>query len=255
MTEPPKTPWKSGVKAVQDSLRTALPKRFYKTVGVGERDGGWGVQLDGRPVRTPAKKFLAVPSKALAEALAAEWQAQVTEIDPATMPVTRLINSALDGVTGRETEVAAEIVKYAGSDLLLYRAEAPQVLIDRQAAAWDPVVTWAEGWAGGRFILAAGIMPVTQPQGTLGKIAANISTLPAIPLAGLNVMTTITGSALLSLAHAHGHLTLQQAWAAAHIDEDFQIEKWGTDDEAAQRRSNRWQDMQAASLAVTFSAA
>jgi chaperone required for assembly of F1-ATPase len=247
--EPPKAPWKAGVRAVQDSQRVILPKRFYTEVTTGPRDGGWAVLLDGRPVRTPAKRPLLVPTEALGLALADEWRAQVT------VPMTRLVNSALDGVTGREAEVSAEIVKYAGGDLLLYRAEAPVALVELQAKAWDPVIRWAEKWAGGRFILAAGIMPVTQPPGTVDAIAARIATVPALPLAALNVITTLTGSALLALAHAHGQLTADQAWAAAHVDEDHQIAQWGSDHEAELRRANRWRDMQAASRLWQLSAA
>jgi chaperone required for assembly of F1-ATPase len=248
MTEPEDQSWKRGVASVQDSLRAApLPKRFYKDVTSDKRDGGFAILLDGRPVRTPAKKHLLVPSASLGIALAEEWRRQVTVIDPATMPLTRLVNSALDGVTGREADVAAEIVRYAGGDLLFYRANGPAALVERQAEAWDPVIAWAEKWAGGRFILAEGIMPVTQPQNTLVNIAARISALPALPLSALNVMTTLTGSALLALAHAHGRLDVDQAWLAAHVDEDYQMAQWGTDTQAELRRANRWRDMQAAS--------
>jgi chaperone required for assembly of F1-ATPase len=254
MTQPPNETWKAGIQAVQDSQRaTPLPQRFYKEAAVAARDGHFAILLDGRPVRTPAKKPLQVPSEILGLALAGEWRAQVTVIDPATMPLTRLVNSALDGVTGREAEVVAEIVKYAGSDLLFYRAEAPKALVERQAGAWDPVITWAERWAGGHFILAHGIMPVTQPQATLENIATKIARLPALPLSALNVMTTLTGSALLALAHAYGRLTVNQAWDAAHIDEDHQSAQWGTDIEAELRRANRWREMQAASLLWSLS--
>lgn len=256
MTDPKNDTWKRGVTAVQAGQRAApLPKRFYSDAAVGSRDGGWAILLDGRPVRTPAKKLLLVPVELLATTLAAEWQAQVTQIDPSTMPLTRLVNSALDGVTGREAEVAAEVVTYAGGDLLLYRADGPAALVAQQAAVWDPIIAWVEQWAGGRFILGEGIMPVTQPQGTLGKIAANIAGIAALPLAALNVMTTLTGSALLALAHAHGAVNLTEAWVAAHVDEDYQIAKWGTDTEAEVRRANRWRDMQAASRLWQLSAA
>jgi chaperone required for assembly of F1-ATPase len=256
MTDPKSEPWRRGIEAVQDSQRAApLPKRFYKEAAVAARDGGFAILLDGRPVRTPAKKHLLVPTEALCTALAGEWQAQVMVIDPASMPLTRLVNSALDGVTGREAEVAAEIVKYAGGDLLFYRAEAPKALVERQAGAWDPVITWAERWAGGRFILAQGIMPVTQPQNTLDNIAAKIAGLPALPLSALSVMTTLTGSTLLALAHAHGRLTADEAWDAAHIDEDHQSAMWGADPEAERRRANRWREMQAASLLWALSSA
>ena len=252
--ETAKERWQRGVAAVQDSQRTALPKRFYREASVAERDGGWAVLLDGRPVRTPARKLLAVPTEALAQALADEWRGQVDVIDPATMPLTLLVNSALDGVAARAEEVAAEIVRYAANDLLLYRADAPAALVDRQAKHWDPVIAWAETWAGGRFILGQGLMPVTQLSGTIDRIAARIAGTPALPLAALSVMTTLTGSALLTFAHAYGELAIDEAWAAAHVDEDHQIARWGTDHEAEIRRANRWRDMQAASKLFRLSA-
>jgi chaperone required for assembly of F1-ATPase len=176
-------------------------------------------------------------------------------IDPATMPLTRLVNSALDGVRGREADVTAEIVGYAGSDLLLYRAEAPAALVAAQAGVWDPVIGWAEGWVGGRFILAAGVMPVTQPPMTIERLAVRLAQLDALPLAALNVMTTVTGSALLALAHAYGDHSADTVWVAAHVDEDHQSAQWGTDAEAVLRRANRRRDFDAAVLLWRLSAA
>jgi len=252
MSDPEKQPRRSGIEAVQEAQRITLPKRFYQTVSVAARDGGFAVMLDGRPVRTPAKKLLVVPVETLAVALAEEWDAQKTNINPATMPLTRLVNSALDGVAGREAEVAAEIVKYAGGDLLLYRAAGPAALVARQARHWDPVLAWAEGWLGGRFILAEGIMPVSQPQSTLDKLAAKIADMATLPLAALHVITTLTGSALLALAHAERGIGAQEAWIAAHVDEDYQIELWGPDTEAGARRTDRWREMQAASFLISL---
>ena len=189
-----------------------------------------------------------VPTRVQADALAAEWAAHEAEIDPAKMPLTRIVNSALDGVTGREAEVAAEIVKYAGGDLLLYRADGPGALVARQAQWWDPVVGWAEKSLGGRFILGQGIMPVTQPQTTLDRFAAKIAGLDALKLASLHVITTLTGSALLALAVAERRLSVDEAWSAAHVDEDHQIEMWGEDTEASARREFRRREMAAAAL-------
>lgn len=253
MSEHEDAPRIGGVEAVQNAQRVVLPKRFYAAATSAPRDGGFAVLLDSRPVRTPAKKLLVVPSERLAAALAEEWAAQKDTINPATMPLTRLVNSALDGVTGREAEVRAEIVKYAGGDMLFYRADGPASLVASQARHWDSVIAWAERFVGGRFVLAEGIMPVSQPATTLEKFAARIADLPALPLAGLHVITTLTGSALLALAHAEQHFDAAAVWAAAHVDEDHQIEKWGADEEAEARRANRWRDMQAASLLLTHS--
>lgn len=247
---PPANP---SIANIKDSVRKPLPKRFYTAVTVAERDGGWCVLLDGRPVRTPARRPQHLPTSDLAAAVAAEWETQADVIDPARMPLTRIINSAIDAVTGREPEVAADVVKYAGSDLLLYRAEGPAALVARQAAHWDPVVRWAEGRFGGRFILAEGVMPVTQPEKTLQSVARAVAGYSALSVAALHVMTTTTGSALLALAHAEGAISAAAAWAAAHVDEDHQIELWGADAEAEARRASRQADMQAASRILALS--
>lgn len=227
-------------------------KRFYKTVSVAAASGDSGeeehrILLDGRPMRTPAKAVLAVPSRALAEAIAAEWDAQREEIDPASMPLTRLVNSTLDGVHGRECDVRAEIAKYAGSDLVCYRAGEPEGLVRRQAEMWDPVLAWCREALGADFRIAEGLMPAAQPEAARTAIARELATRDAFGLAALHVMTTLTGSALLALAHAKGRLTADAAWAAAHVDEDWQIARWGEDAEAAARRQRRWAEMQAAS--------
>jgi chaperone required for assembly of F1-ATPase len=229
--------------------RTSAPARprFYKTVSVDSDAGRFRLLLDGKPVRTPAKKQLVLPVRALAEAIAAEWESQKVRIDPATMPLTRLANSAIDGVMGREAEVQADIARYAGSDLICYRAEAPPELVRRQAQAWDPVLAWARDALSASFHVARGIMPVSQPAPAAHGVAQAMRAPGAFELAALHVMTTLTGSALLALAHASGRLTVDDAWAAAHIDEDWQISQWGVDAEAKARRDQRWAEMQAAS--------
>jgi chaperone required for assembly of F1-ATPase len=226
---------------------TGRTKRFYEAVSVDDAAPPFRVLLDGRPVRTPAKGELAVPTRALAEALAAEWEAQGEHIDPAGMPLTRLVNSAIDGVAGREAEVRADIAKYAGSDLLCYRAEAPAELMRRQAEAWDDVLAWAHAALRARFVLGQGIVPVAQPQTAIAAVEGALAGLDAFALAAHHVIVTLTGSALLALAHGRGRLTAEEAWAAAHVDEDWQIGQWGEDAEAKARRERRWAEMQAAS--------
>ena len=208
------------------------------------------ILLDGKPVRTPAKRGLVLPARALADAVAAEWESQKARIDPVTMPLTRLANSAIDGVTGRETEVRADIARYAASDLVCYRAESPPELVRRQLQAWDPVLAWARDALGAHFLPAQGIMPVIQPAPAVASVARAAEVHEAFELAALHVMTTLMGSALLALAHARGHLTADDAWAAAHIDEDWQISQWGEDAEAKARREARWLEMQAASRLI-----
>lgn len=229
-----------------------LRKRFYELVDVDSRAAHWFVLLDGRGLRTPGKRELALPNEALAEEIAAEWQAQKDEINPITMPLTRLANSAIDGIAGREAEVRADIVDYAGSDALCYRAERPEVLVARQRAQWDPILDWANETLHARFTVASGIMPVKQPEQALAAIDAVLAGYDAMALAALHVMTTLTGSALLMLAHARGFLSVEEAWRAAHVDEDHQIGTWGEDAEARTRRQGRRQEMIAASRLLTL---
>ncbi|MDB5570309.1 MAG: ATPase [Hyphomicrobiales bacterium] len=237
-------------------LKKALPKRFYKQAAVAEDNGRFALTLDGRRARTPARHELAVPSRALAERIAAEWAAQADVIDPAAMPVTRIVNSALDGVSREMEAVAAEIVKYAGSDLLCYRAGDPRSLVAEQADAWDPVLAWMRERHGAFFILAEGVMFVEQGDAAMAAVrkavAQSVGEGDAAPLrlAALNVITTLTGSALLALAFAQGFLSAEETWKAAHVDEDFQIRNWGEDFEAAARRERRWAEMQAAAAVL-----
>jgi chaperone required for assembly of F1-ATPase len=241
--DPPSTLPTDPIRASQEAMRARLPKRFYKEAAVVERDGGFRVALDGRTARTPGRNVLMLPTRAAAEAIAAEWAAQGERIDPATMPVTRLVNSALDGVADDPAPVRAEIVKYAASDLLCYRAGEPAKLVARQSDLWDPVLAWTDAALGARFILVQGISFVAQPRSSLAAVTRAVEAVPApFALAALNLMTVLSGSALLALAVAHGSLTPDAAWMAAHVDEDVQIETWGEDAEAAARRARRFVD-------------
>jgi chaperone required for assembly of F1-ATPase len=235
-------------KAAQQAMRPAPVKRFFETAASEERDGAFVLILDGRPARTPARRPVAVPTRALGDALAAEWQAQETVIDPAAMPVTRLVNSAIDGVAGGMAEVAEDIVRYAGSDLVVYRAGELERLAAEQAASWDPILAWADDALGARLTLSEGITFVAQPDAALSALRARVAqeTSP-FGLAALHVMTTLTGSALIALAHAEGCLMAAEAWAAAHVDERFQERVWGEDEAALQRRAAREADFLAAS--------
>jgi chaperone required for assembly of F1-ATPase len=224
----------------------AAPKRFYKTVGVVETDGGWAVQLDGRGVKTPNRAPLALPTRALAEAIAAEWDAQAAIIDPRSMPLTKLANTTLDGVIGREEAVRAEVTAYAGNDLLCYRAERPDKLVQRQHERWDPLLAWVTDHFGARLHTTAGVMPVRQAEECILRLGEAVAGLDAYALAAGHVITTLTGSAVLALAFLHGRLSAEEAWEAAHVDEDFQIEQWGEDSEARKRRELRRAEMLAA---------
>lgn len=234
---------------IVDRLTKPLAKRFYKDASVTEAEAGRGfaVVLDGRRIKTPAKNPLSLPTRAAANGVAAEWQAQGAEIDPATMPLNRFSNTAIDAVARALPEVAADIVAYANRDLICYRADAPDALVLKQSAAWNPVLGWCETALTAKFRTVAGVMPVEQSPDALGRIAALIAPLDAFRLTSLHVMTTLTGSALLALAHTEGFITADTAWAAAHVDEDYQIALWGDDEEARLRREARAVEFQAAS--------
>lgn len=226
--------------------KTALPKRFYKEVAVRAEGGGAAAPLlDGKPVRTPGKAPLTLPTRALAEAVAEEWRAQGERIDPSTMPLTRLANSAIDGVAGREEAVIGDIAKHAAADLLCYRAEGPEALVAAQGKHWDPVLAFARKSLRAPLLLSEGIVHVAQPETSLARIRSEFEGLDPFRLAALHVMTALTGSALLALAVFKGWLTPEEAWEAAHVDEDFQISQWGEDAETQVRRDRSWRDFQA----------
>jgi chaperone required for assembly of F1-ATPase len=200
-------------------------------------------------VRTPARRVLAAPTLVLAEAIAAEWQAQKDVIDPAKMPLTRLANAIIDGVADAPQPVAAEIAKYLASDLLLYRAGAPPGLVERQAQHWDPILDWARQALGADFKLGEGVVHVAQPEAAL---AAARAAIPLEPwrLGAVHAMTTLTGSALIALAMARGALSADAAWQAAHVDEDWNLAQWGRDEMAAARREFRFAEFQAAATVL-----
>lgn len=232
-------------EAAQRSMRPALRKRFYTEVSVAESGGGFAVLLDGKAIRTPARRPFEAPARALAEALAAEWSAQDETIDPARMPLTRLANTVIDGVVDAAKPVMEEITKYLGSDLLFYRAEGPQGLLDLQAERWDPVLDWARTHLGARFVLSQGVMFVDQPGEAVAAASAAIPDDPWL-LGGLHLMTTGSGSALLALAMLHGRITPDEAWLAADLDEEWNARTWGEDSLVRERRELRRLDMQAA---------
>jgi chaperone required for assembly of F1-ATPase len=232
------------MEAARRSARAVQRRRFYANAGVGEADGGFTVTLDGKPIKTPSGRVVIVPVRSLAETIAAEWNAQGEFIEPLTMPVTRFANSVVQGVTDNAAAVSGDVAKYFDSDLLFYRAGHPEGLVAREARHWDPVLFWAAETLGAHFMLAEGVMHVRQPE---SAVAAARETLPADPwaIAALHVITTVTGSALLALALFHGVINPEQAWAAAHVDEDWNAEKWGVDEEVAARKAAKLVDFNA----------
>jgi len=234
-------------RRAQIQMQKPLPKRFYKEVSVAEGEGGHAIHLDGRPVKTPAKNRLVAPNARLAELLHDEWANQVEVIDPRTMPVTRLVNTAIDGIAADSQAVFEDILRFAASDMLCYRADGPDNLVARQNEQWDPVIDWAAHELGARFILIEGVMPQEQPKEAIAAFAVTLGKYDSpIELAALHTVTSLTGSAILALAFAEGKITADEAWALAHLDEDWTNEHWGTDAEAEHRRAKRLEEMQAA---------
>lgn len=232
-------------EASRKSSRTPLRQKFYKSAAAVEAAGGFEIALDGKSIRTPGKNPLVVPNRALADSIAAEWNAQQDTIDPMTMPLTRIANSVVDGVSQNVAAVIDDMAKYFGSDLLFYRAGFPEELIARQAQHWDPVLRWAANDLGAHFILTEGVMHVAQPD---SAIAAARRRLPndAWRVAALHMVTTLTGSALLALALHEGARNAPQVWAAAQVDEDWNRDTWGADEEVESRRAARQRDFEAA---------
>ena len=234
-------------RRAQIQMQKPLPKRFYTEVSIVEGEGGHAVHLDGRPVKTPAKAALAVPTSRLAELLRDEWANQVEVIDPRTMPVTRLINTAIDGVAVEAQAVFEDILRFSSSDMLCYRAESPENLVLRQQEQWDPVLDWAASHHGACFELIEGVMPREQPRDATAAFSAVLRKYDApIELAVLHTVTTLTGSAILELAFAEGHLAAEDIWKLAHLEEDWTAEHWGEDAEAQNRREKRHAEFQAA---------
>lgn len=222
------------------------PRRFWTAVDIAEAAGEWGVRLDGRPAKTPRGARLALPTQALAEAVAQEWAAQGEHIEPWTMPLTRLAATALDRVPAAHADVAAEVARYAGSDLLCYVAEGPPALAAAELASWGPLLAWADAELGLRFVQAAGIVHTPQSPQTIARVQALAGALDAFRLTGLAFAAPLLGSAVLALALERGRLTGEQAWAASRVDEAFQESRWGVDAEAAERAARLLEESRAA---------
>jgi chaperone required for assembly of F1-ATPase len=234
------------------ALKKALLRRSYKEAKAQEREGSYVLLLDGRNANTPGGSPIALPSQAATEAIAEEWAAQAEWIDPATMPMTRIANSAIDGVARNLEATAGEIAKYGGSDLVCYRAAGPRTLKGAQAAAWDPILAFAREKIGAVFICTEGVTFVEQPQSARAVVATAVKRFaetgaPApFALAALHVMTTLSGSVLITLGVALGEISPAEAWRAAHVDEDFEMQAWGEDAEALLRREQQWREFAAA---------
>ncbi|HEV8014667.1 MAG TPA: ATP12 family protein [Stellaceae bacterium] len=226
-------------------------KRFYQDARAIEADDEYAVQLDGKPLQTPAKRALRVPSRALADAIAAEWQGQGAAVSPATLPLTRLVSTAIDRVAPQRHDIVAEIANYAATDLLCYRAAEPPELVERQARLWQPLLDWAEARYGAALIVTQGVTPVPQPPAALAAIERATAAHDAPALVALHLATACCGSVVLGLALMAEHITPAEAFAAAQLEESFEIERWGEDAEQTQRRAALKEDI---ALAARFAA-
>jgi chaperone required for assembly of F1-ATPase len=230
--------------------RPEPPRRFYTQAGVAPDGPVWTVTLDGRPVRTPKKRPLHLPTRAIAEVVAAEWAAQGASVVPASMPMMTLASTAIDIVADDRTPAVDEIVAYAGSDLVCYRAEGPASLVALQSAAWNPVVAWFEAQAGERLVVSEGIVHHPQPVRLLERVREMLAGLEPFTLTAVHAITTLTGSAVLALAVLDRHTGADAAWAAAHVDETWQAGQWGEDAEAAARLVARRASFDAAATLI-----
>jgi chaperone required for assembly of F1-ATPase len=214
-------------------------RRFWESTAVVGEAPPFMIALDGKPVKTPMKSALALPTRALAEAVAGEWAGQGAKIDPATMPMTKLANTAIDRVAPERARIVAEIVEFAGSDLVCYRAQMPADLVGLQARSWDPVVDWALKRLDASFAVTAGVVHRPQATTVLARIRGFLEAHDEWALTAIHNMTTLTGSALIAAMIAEGALEAEAGWNAAHVDEEWQASLWGADEEAAARRERR----------------
>lgn len=213
-------------------------KRFYKNAEVRAQDGAFHVQLDGRAIRTPARNLMAVPTAALAEGLAIEWNSQSDEVDRTTMPLNRMAGTAIDGLAGKRAATVTAIARYAETDMVCYWAEHPHTLVEQQQATWRPLIDWVADTYGGRLQVASGILPIRQDETALARLRGSVDELDDFRLVGLSVATGAAGSLVIGLALVAGRVDAQGAFDAAQLDESFQIAEWGEDEIAEQRRAD-----------------
>ncbi|MBT5267543.1 MAG: ATPase [Rhodospirillaceae bacterium] len=226
-------------------------RRFYKQVTIGANEGGgFSVLLDGKPVKTPARSALTMPTATLAEAVAGEWANQGEEIDPAIMPMTSYATTAIDRVASQRENVIKEIAGYAGSDLLCHRADEPDELVDRQNTIWQPLLDWCEAELGASLEVSVGIMPLRQSEAALAAVHKAVAKFADPPLAGLHALTSGCGSVVIALAITSGRMTAEEGFAASQVDETWQTERWGEDEEAADKRARLRREVLAAAKFV-----
>lgn len=225
-------------------MTPSLKKRFWEQASVVETGQGFGIELDGRTLRTPSKAALAVEFRAIAEAIASEWMAQGEHVDPATMPATRMANSVIDKVIVNQDAIIEMLTEYAGSDLLCYRATTPEGLIKIQAEVWDPLLDWSANVMQAPMCVTSGVMYVDQPANSVEVYRSKLKEMNPYQLAGVHDLITVGGSAVISMALITNHLSLEKAWAAVTVDEAWQEKQWGADDEAQEALKKKQEDFE-----------
>jgi chaperone required for assembly of F1-ATPase len=235
-----------GYGRAQKQMQRELPKRFYKHVAIAEVEDGYTVLLDGRQIKTPTRKLVAVASHELADAMRAEWEEQGTHVDPDLMPHVKLVNSAIEGGDDARAALIDEVVKYASNDLLLYRADSPRELVVLQEQVWDEILVKLARHFSISFRPTVGIIHQPQPSEALAKLKSSLDLIDFMSVTAMVSITGMTGSGLLAIALREGLIDTETTWRAAHVDEDYQIAQWGEDSEAAKRRERRRTEFNAA---------
>lgn len=227
-------------------------KRFYDQVNIAHKGEGFAIQLDGRSVKTPMKRHLVLPTERLAQAVQKEWEAQGEKIDPHSMPLTRLANAALDRIEDERAAVIEQIVRFCGTDLICYRADAPESLVEAQAQAWDPLLRWLKQDLDIYLPVAVGITPITLDADVETKFLKHFEGLDVFALSGLGAIVSAAGSLCVGLGVLHGHIDGEQAYLAASVDERYQLDRWGADDDAEAQLKGREQDIKAAAVFLSL---
>lgn len=243
---------KSSVQNPQNFSCQSHPKRFYKQVKIACEEGGFTILLDERPVKTPAKRHFIVPTEAFATFVAQEFESQKHVVNPVKMPMTRLVNTVIDGIADDMQVVFEDLLRFVACDMIFYRAQTPTELVQKQSEQWDPLLDWAEEKLGARFYLTEGLMHMEQSPEAIQAVSHYLRNVESpYMLAALHMMTTLTGSALIVLAVAAGKIDADHAWSIAHLDEDWMMEQWGTDKEAMAHRAHKKVEFKAAATIVT----
>ncbi|AFR26474.1 ATPase [Bartonella quintana] len=242
----------NSIRKTQKLSCQPLQKRFYKEVKISCEEGGFSVFLDGCSVKTPAKRHFLVPTEVFAAFVAQEFKSQKEVIDPTKMPMTRLVNTVIDGIADDMQVVFEDLLRFVACDMIFYRAQTPKELVQRQCEQWDPLLDWAEEKLGSRFHLAEGLMHIEQPWEAIQAVSNYLRKVESpYMLAALHTMTTLTGSALIALAVAGGKVDSDHAWNIAHLDENWMMEQWGADEETMARRAYKKAEFNAAATIIT----